>query len=583
MRRWILFIGALVLLTASTAVGQDAGDLLLGPKHAYLGSGNKNLDPLYLWAYWMQNQVGSLSSVGTGETFYVDSNVTNAGDGSTWTKAVATVAEAVALCTADRGDIVRVAEGHAENLSGATSLKITTAGVRVVGCGTGTNRPTFTVTGTAGLVHLNAANVLFENCNIVCGVDNATTLAKIQGDNSGFLWCDFYEGGDDGDMNGVTGITVGVADKDSDNFIIAGCNLYLPTATRWNQGIVLAKDMVGGRIIGTKVVGDFANAAIDIPEAGNAQVDLLIDRCWLENHETGDHALQANGTGNTGIVRDTVMVADGASTTVDAGGLQIVACPYAVYANDSDSDVWTFNITTNNLDHLAKTAVANNSDLTTEVVDNTVLAHIMAGGDTSTFAPATMSLKQIAADAASAKTAAEKIDTNTELRTLIFGSDTAGATAAALATVQLGQPIYISNADVNCSDGTVDDIFTVAGGDIIVHYLAFTFTEAASANACTMGFTWDPTAGAGTDTPIASGVDVQGVAIGSTVWAEGDASAAVVAAIGTKVPEVGINGGFIIGPGGIDLEMGSADLTTGIGTAKMIYTPLSSGVTVAAP
>ena len=40
------------------------------------------------------------------------------------------------------------------------------------------------------------------------------------------------------------------------------------------------------------------------------------------------------------------------------------------------------------------------------------------------------------AAATAAQTAAEKIDTNTELRTLLYGSDTPGATAAALATAQ---------------------------------------------------------------------------------------------------------------------------------------------------
>lgn len=47
-----------------------------------------------------------------------------------------------------------------------------------------------------------------------------------------------------------------------------------------------------------------------------------------------------------------------------------------------------------NLDHLMKTAVANNADMTTEVPDGTVLSNIMTkGSDTSTFAVATDSLE----------------------------------------------------------------------------------------------------------------------------------------------------------------------------------------------
>jgi hypothetical protein len=48
-----------------------------------------------------------------------------------------------------------------------------------------------------------------------------------------------------------------------------------------------------------------------------------------------------------------------------------------------------------NLDHLMKVAVANNADLTTEVVDATVLSHIMSAGDTSVFATTTDGLQPI--------------------------------------------------------------------------------------------------------------------------------------------------------------------------------------------
>lgn len=49
-----------------------------------------------------------------------------------------------------------------------------------------------------------------------------------------------------------------------------------------------------------------------------------------------------------------------------------------------------------NLDHLMKTAVANNADMTAEVPDGTVLSNIMsAGGDTSDFVPSTDSLESI--------------------------------------------------------------------------------------------------------------------------------------------------------------------------------------------
>jgi len=62
----------------------------------------------------------------------------------------------------------------------------------------------------------------------------------------------------------------------------------------------------------------------------------------------------------------------------------------------------------NNLDHLMKTATAS-ADMTTEVPDNTALARLFAGGDTSTFTPGTHDLKKVAVDAA-----AVLVDTGTD-------------------------------------------------------------------------------------------------------------------------------------------------------------------------
>jgi len=149
-------------------------------------------------------------------------------------------------------------------------------------------------------------------------------------------------------------------------------------------------------------------------------------------------------------------------------------------------------------------------------------------------------------------------------------------------TLELVTPRYIENPAQSLTSGTIDDVFTIAGGDILVLALWSTVTTVCSNNSVTMGYTWDPTAGAGTDTAIASGVDVDSAAVGDSVCAEGDATAAVIKAIGTAVPIAALNSGFILGPGGIDIEMQSSNLTTGIVTAKMIYIPLQSGTTVTA-
>lgn len=77
-------------------------------------------------------------------------------------------------------------------------------------------------------------------------------------------------------------------------------------------------------------------------------------------------------------------IADGAGGLAisDAGGLDM--------DNDAANALIAYN-----LDHLAKTAVADNDDMTTEVVDGTVLSNLLAGGDTSAFLSSTDGMQLI--------------------------------------------------------------------------------------------------------------------------------------------------------------------------------------------
>ena len=133
--------------------------------------------------------------------------------------------------------------------------------------------------------------------------------------------------------------------------------------------------------------------------------------------------------------------------------------------------------------------------------------------------------------------------------------------------------------DVNVADGSVEDVLTIAGGPILVTSLSFVLTEAASNNSVTMAFESDPTTGAG-DLNIASAVDIDNTAVGGWVYAEGDGSAAVISAIGGNVAQ-GCTVPCVVPIGGLDIIMGSANLTTGIGNLYISYIPKSTGVTVA--
>jgi hypothetical protein len=112
-----------------------------------------------------------------GSIFFVHSGTgtDGAGYGRNPDSPLATVDYAVGLCTASKGDVIYVLPGHAETLAGATALVLDVIGVKVIGIGHGTLKPVFTLTHTAALLSITAANCWVENIRLVGDVDNIVT------------------------------------------------------------------------------------------------------------------------------------------------------------------------------------------------------------------------------------------------------------------------------------------------------------------------------------------------------------------------------------------------------------------------
>lgn len=96
----------------------------------------------------------------------------------------ATIAAAVALCTASGSDKIALMPGHTETISSATALTMSIAGVTVYSLGTGADRATITLdTATTATINVTAASVKFKNVIFIAnfaGIASAftTTTAK---------------------------------------------------------------------------------------------------------------------------------------------------------------------------------------------------------------------------------------------------------------------------------------------------------------------------------------------------------------------------------------------------------------------
>ena len=90
---------------------------------------------------------------------------------------VSTIAAASALCTASGADVIYVLPGHTETISSATALTLSIVGIRVIGLGQGTDRPTITLdTATTATINVTANNISFENFIFVANFADIVAL-----------------------------------------------------------------------------------------------------------------------------------------------------------------------------------------------------------------------------------------------------------------------------------------------------------------------------------------------------------------------------------------------------------------------
>lgn len=130
----------------------------------------------------------------TGSIFFVDSNTGNDGNsGKTPRTALATIDAAIGLCTANKGDYVICMPGHSETLTGAGAITADIAGVTVLGLGSGSVRPTLTLSTTATTILVSAANVTFRNLRTTTSADELVKVFNIQASHCVLDAVDFFE------------------------------------------------------------------------------------------------------------------------------------------------------------------------------------------------------------------------------------------------------------------------------------------------------------------------------------------------------------------------------------------------------
>jgi hypothetical protein len=255
-------------------------------------------------------ELDGIRNVGTGHIFYVDSNVVNEGDGSSWDNALATIDEAIGKCVADRGDIIYVAQGHQETeAAAATSLfTLDVAGVSLIGVGNGANysvvasgvattlnRPTLIIDKADATITISAANCRMSGFNIISDIDNVAVGVTVAATADGFIFDNNVFKDNANNLDFLVMISVAAA---AQNVQILNNYFYTTAAAGGNNAILLAGANTGLVVSGNVSFGKFATGCLLGSAA--AQVSALITDNIFVNAEAAV-AIQLH-TSSTGIL-----------------------------------------------------------------------------------------------------------------------------------------------------------------------------------------------------------------------------------------------------------------------------------------
>ena len=294
---------------------------------------------------FVNKQSGGMFSIenmsrGTGSRFFVHSGTGTdaAGSGKSPDSPVATIDYAIGLCTADKGDIVYVMEGHNEGLGNA-QITLDVAGVSVIGLGHSANAPRIDFDHANASIDITANGVLVENIRLLPSVTAVLIAIDVAADDVTLRKIVTLPGEDGAGVDEFAE-TVEI-NAGSDRCTIEGCTFTQQASAAGVLSCVLIQGASDGCIIRGCTMWT-AGAGLVAPINGDTTLstNLLIENCTLTTDaEPGIELL----TGTTGVIRDTDIFGDlatiAAATVAD--GMAHFRVRYVEVGNESDAAVKT--------------------------------------------------------------------------------------------------------------------------------------------------------------------------------------------------------------------------------------------------
>lgn len=225
-----------------------------------------------------------------------------------------TIALAIASCIADRGDLIFVAPGHTETITGAAGIAVNVPGVRIIGMGFGPDAPVINfTTSTAAQLTVTSAGVLFQNIVFTVGIDAIVAMISITATDVQFQNCVFNT--NNATMGAVLGILTGTT---ADRLIVNNSRFIGPAI---NSGTTTTAQIqyeaaVDIQITNSYFTGKMTQAILNTTGA--------VLRGLIQNNSivvaTGTKAISVNSGSTPFIVNNRMNVASGTTPIVAAAG-----------------------------------------------------------------------------------------------------------------------------------------------------------------------------------------------------------------------------------------------------------------------
>ena len=131
----------------------------------------------------------------------------------------ATLDYAIGRCTADNFDVIYLLPGHAETIT-SSSTTIDVDGVRIIGLGSGSKRPTFTFSTAAATINVSGDNCSIENCRHTAAYADVVSAYTVAGTDFVIKNCLFDESTTD--LNWLACISTSATANAADGLTIIG-------------------------------------------------------------------------------------------------------------------------------------------------------------------------------------------------------------------------------------------------------------------------------------------------------------------------------------------------------------------------